>query len=50
MYLDEPNISISDDKKFDLLNFWKVNAHRFPVVSNMSKRFSAIQADLFHWR
>jgi hypothetical protein len=50
MYLDEPNISISDDKKFDLLNFWKVNAHRFPVVSNMSKRFSAIQADLFQWR
>jgi hypothetical protein len=44
MYLDEPNISITDDKKFDLLNFWKVNAHRFPVVSSMAKRFLVIPA------
>jgi hypothetical protein len=44
IYLDEPNISITYDKKFDLLNFWKVNAHRFPVVSSVAKRFLAIPA------
>ena len=27
------------DKEFDLLNWWKVNSHRFPVVSRMAKKF-----------
>jgi hypothetical protein len=29
---------------FDLLNYWKVNSHRFPVVSSMAKRFLAVLA------
>jgi len=41
IYLDEPNVSL-DDSTFNLLNYWKVNAHRFPVVFNMAKRFLPI--------
>ncbi|KAJ1280364.1 hypothetical protein BS78_04G226700 [Paspalum vaginatum] len=43
IYLDEPNVSI-EDKKFNLLNFWKVNSHKFPVVASMAKRFLAVPA------
>ncbi|XP_025881816.1 zinc finger BED domain-containing protein RICESLEEPER 2-like [Oryza sativa Japonica Group] len=43
IYLDEPNVSL-EDSTFNLLNYWKVNAHRFPVVSNMAKRFLAVPA------
>lgn len=34
--LDEPNVSV-EEKNFNLLNFWKVNTHRFPVVASMTK-------------
>ncbi|WVZ56051.1 hypothetical protein U9M48_006637 [Paspalum notatum var. saurae] len=43
IYLDEPNVPV-DAKQFDLLSFWKLNAHRFPVVSSMAKRFLAVPA------
>ncbi|WVZ70132.1 hypothetical protein U9M48_018824 [Paspalum notatum var. saurae] len=43
IYLDEPNVKCSD-KEFDLLNFWKANSHRFPVVSKMAKKFLAVPA------
>ncbi|KAJ1268708.1 hypothetical protein BS78_07G155900 [Paspalum vaginatum] len=43
IYLDESNVSI-EDKKFNLLNFWKVNSHKFPVVASMAKRFLAVPA------
>ncbi len=33
-----------DDSTFNLLNYWKVNDQRFPVVSNMAKRFLAVPA------
>lgn len=36
IYLDELNVPI-DDSTFNVLNFWKVDAHRFSVVSNMAK-------------
>jgi hypothetical protein len=41
--LDEANVSI-DDKKFNLVNYRKVNSHRFPVVVSMAKRFLAVPA------
>jgi len=43
IYLDETNVSLSD-KEFDLLTWWKVNSHRFPVVSRMAKKFLTIPA------
>jgi hypothetical protein len=43
IYLDEANVSI-DDKKFNLVNYWKVNSHRFPVVASMAKRFLVVPA------
>jgi hypothetical protein len=43
IYLDETNVSLSD-KEFDLLTWWKVNSHRFPVVSKMAKKFLTIPA------
>jgi hypothetical protein len=43
VYLDESDVSI-DEKYFDLLNYWKVNSHRFPRVSSMAKRFLAVPA------
>jgi hypothetical protein len=30
------------DKEFDLLNWWKVNSHRFPVVLRMAKKFLTV--------
>jgi hypothetical protein len=43
IYLDEMNVSLAD-KKFDLLSWWKVNSHRFPVVSRMAKKFLTVPA------
>jgi len=43
IYLEETNVCLSD-KEFDLLNWWKVNSHRFPVVSRMAKKFLTILA------
>ena len=43
IYLDETNVSLSD-KEFDLLSWWKVNSHRFPVVSRMAKKFLTVPA------
>jgi hypothetical protein len=43
IYLDETNVSLAD-KEFDLLNWWKVNSHRFPVVSRMAKKFLIVPA------
>ncbi|WVZ92889.1 hypothetical protein U9M48_038924 [Paspalum notatum var. saurae] len=41
IYLDETNVSLAD-KEFDLLTWWKVNSHRFSVVSRMAKKFLTI--------
>jgi hypothetical protein len=43
IYLDEANHPLND-KNFNLLNYWKVNAPRFPVVSSMAKKFLAVPA------
>ncbi|KAG2570423.1 hypothetical protein PVAP13_7KG053036 [Panicum virgatum] len=43
IYLDEANNSLND-KNFNLLRYWKVNALRFPVVSSMAKKFLAVPA------
>lgn len=43
IYLDEPNVPIND-KDFKLLDFWKVNAHRFLVVSTLAKKFLVVLA------
>ena len=42
-YLDEPNVD-PDDRTFVLLDWWKVNTHRFPVISKMARRFLTIPA------
>ena len=43
LYLDEPNVD-PDDTTFELLHWWKVNTHRFPVISRMARRFLTIPA------
>ena len=43
IYLDEANHSLND-KNFNLLQYWKVNALRFHVVSSMAKKFLAVPA------
>jgi hypothetical protein len=43
IYLDEANHPLND-KNFNLLHYWKVNALRFPVVSTMAKKFLAVPA------
>ena len=43
IYLDEANESL-DNKGFKLLEWWNLNAHRFPVVSKMAKNFLTIPA------
>ena len=43
IYLDEANHSLND-KNFNFLQYWKVNALRFPVVSSMAKKFLAVPA------
>ena len=41
IYLDEKNESLQN-KDFNLLQWWRLNAHRFPVVSKMAKNFLTI--------
>ena len=36
-YLKEPRLELEDEEDFDLLNWWKVNSPRFPIVSKMAK-------------
>jgi hypothetical protein len=43
LYLDEANVPV-EDENFNLLNYWKVNTHRFPVLAIMAKRFLAVPA------
>jgi hypothetical protein len=40
IYLDEP-MDIKN-KHFNLLRYWHVNCHRFPVLSTLAKRFLAV--------
>ncbi|GKA51565.1 zinc finger BED domain-containing protein RICESLEEPER 2 [Tanacetum coccineum] len=40
-YLSEPRIRFTSD--FDILEWWKINAPRFPIVSRMAKDILAIQ-------
>jgi hypothetical protein len=42
-YLNEANVD-PDDTKFVLLDWWKVNTHRSPVISRMARRFLTIPA------
>jgi hypothetical protein len=42
-YLGEENESLLN-KKFDVLLWWKLNAHRYPVVAKMAKNFLTIPA------
>nr|CAD1840604.1 unnamed protein product [Ananas comosus var. bracteatus] len=39
IYLEEQNVrcDASTDKTFDILNWWKVNSHKFPILSQMAK-------------
>ena len=43
IYLDETNVCLTD-KDFDLLGWWKVNSHRFPIISRMAKKFLIVPA------
>lgn len=43
IYLDEANESLHN-KGFKLLEWWNLNAHRFPVVSKMAKNFLTVPA------
>ncbi|PWA36954.1 zinc finger BED domain-containing protein RICESLEEPER 2 [Artemisia annua] len=36
-YLKEPRLELEDDEDFDILNWWKLNSPRFPIVSRMAK-------------
>ncbi|GJU87762.1 zinc finger BED domain-containing protein RICESLEEPER 2 [Tanacetum coccineum] len=40
-YLNEPRIKFTSD--FDILEWWKLNAPRFPIVARMAKDILAIQ-------
>jgi len=42
-YLDEENESLLN-KKFDVLLWWRLNAHRYPVIAKMAKNFLSIPA------
>jgi hypothetical protein len=42
-YLAEANESLLN-KNFDVLLWWKLNAHRYPVVAKMAKNFLSIPA------
>nr|CAD1823589.1 unnamed protein product [Ananas comosus var. bracteatus] len=39
IYLEEQNVrcDASTDTTFDVLNWWKVNSHKFPILSQMAK-------------
>ncbi|XP_021305671.1 zinc finger BED domain-containing protein RICESLEEPER 2 isoform X3 [Sorghum bicolor] len=43
IYLDEANHPLQD-KNFNLLHYWKVNALRFPIVSSLAKKFLVVPA------
>ena len=36
-YLKEPRLELEGDEYFDILNWWKLNSPRFPIVSKMAK-------------
>ncbi|GKA74498.1 zinc finger BED domain-containing protein RICESLEEPER 2, partial [Tanacetum coccineum] len=36
-YLKEPHLELEDDQDFDILNCWKLNSPRFPIISCQSK-------------
>ncbi|PWA91085.1 zinc finger BED domain-containing protein RICESLEEPER 2 [Artemisia annua] len=36
-YLKEPRLELEGDDYFDILNWWKLNSPRFPIVSKMAK-------------
>lgn len=46
-YLEEPREELDDD--FDILQWWKVNAGRYPIVSKMSKGNQANQQSLCYY-
>jgi hypothetical protein len=37
LYLEEPNISMTNKKDFNILGWWKSNAERFPGLSKLVK-------------
>ncbi|PWA39151.1 zinc finger BED domain-containing protein RICESLEEPER 2 [Artemisia annua] len=39
-YLKEPRLELEGDDYFDILNWWKLNSPRFPIVSKMEKGFN----------
>ncbi|GJV35454.1 zinc finger BED domain-containing protein RICESLEEPER 2 [Tanacetum coccineum] len=41
--LKEPHLDLDDDEVFDILNWWKLNSPRFPIVSRMAKDILSIQ-------
>ncbi|GJR97228.1 zinc finger BED domain-containing protein RICESLEEPER 2 [Tanacetum coccineum] len=42
-YLKEPRLELDDDEVFDILNWWKLNSPRSPIVSRMAKDILSIQ-------
>ncbi|GKA15293.1 zinc finger BED domain-containing protein RICESLEEPER 2 [Tanacetum coccineum] len=42
-YLKESRLELEDDEDFDILNWWKLNSPRFPIVSRMAKGILSIQ-------
>ncbi|PWA71752.1 zinc finger BED domain-containing protein RICESLEEPER 2 [Artemisia annua] len=42
-YLKEPRLELEDNEDFDLLNWWKLNSPRLPIVSKMEKDILCIQ-------
>ncbi|PWA46371.1 zinc finger BED domain-containing protein RICESLEEPER 2 [Artemisia annua] len=42
-YLKEPRLELEGDDYFDILNWWKLNSPRFPIVSKMAKDILCIQ-------
>ena len=37
IYLSESCIEMEEEKKFDILKWWRLNAERFPVLSKMTR-------------
>ena len=42
LYLSESNLEETDDGRFDLLRWWKLNSERLPVLSSMARDVLAI--------
>ncbi|PWA66909.1 zinc finger BED domain-containing protein RICESLEEPER 2 [Artemisia annua] len=42
-YLKEPCLELECNEYFDILNWWKLNSPRFPIVSKMAKDILSIQ-------